>query len=223
MDTDGDGDIDPRDNCRTIPNPDQNDTDLDTLGDACDNDDDEDYVLDAEDNCPLTFNPRPAADQPQPDGDGDGIGTACDPSESQVGPPAPTPAPGSTATPPPAAAAADRTPPALRLAVARRQAFGELGGGLVAAIRCSEACRVSATLRLGARQARTLRLKRVRTVARGSASLADAGRTYAFLRFDPRARARLWRARRVTATLRVAAVDAAGNRSTLSRKLTLHR
>ena len=106
--------------------------------------------------------------------------------------------------------------------MARTAVFAELGGGLVASIRCSEACAVTAQLRLGAKQARRLRLGRVRTVARGSARLAAAGRTYAFLRFDRRAKRRLWRARRVTGEVRVTAVDGAGNRRSYAHG-ELHR
>ncbi|MGQ9573061.1 MAG: thrombospondin type 3 repeat-containing protein, partial [Dehalococcoidia bacterium] len=47
-------------------------TDGDGLGDACDPDDDNDTILDADDNCPLVPNPS------QEDMDGDGIGDACD-------------------------------------------------------------------------------------------------------------------------------------------------
>jgi len=53
-------------------------TDGDTMANCVDPDDDNDGVLDAADNCPLTFNPD------QADFDLDGIGDTCDP---QTGPP----------------------------------------------------------------------------------------------------------------------------------------
>ncbi len=71
---DGDGDMidDLSDNCPTIPNPSQSDTDLDGAGDACDGDDDGDGLPDGTDNCPLDANAG------QEDGDGDGVGDPCD-------------------------------------------------------------------------------------------------------------------------------------------------
>jgi GH25 family lysozyme M1 (1,4-beta-N-acetylmuramidase) len=71
-DTDGDGIADASDNCDTVKNPDQKDTDKDGQGDACDADDDGDGVLDTKDNCPLAKN----ADQK--DTDKDGKGDVCD-------------------------------------------------------------------------------------------------------------------------------------------------
>ncbi|NND34999.1 MAG: hypothetical protein HKN76_20605 [Saprospiraceae bacterium] len=59
IDTDGDGVSDALDNCKLIPNPDQDNMDLDTLGDLCD-------------NCPNVSNPA------QVDLDLDGIGDLCD-------------------------------------------------------------------------------------------------------------------------------------------------
>ncbi|MDP2950292.1 MAG: thrombospondin type 3 repeat-containing protein [Chloroflexota bacterium] len=63
----------------------------DALGDACDDDDDNDTVTDAADNCPLV----PNADQT--DTDGDGLGDACEVSPT----PTPTPEPTGTPTPEP--------------------------------------------------------------------------------------------------------------------------
>jgi len=59
------------DNCRLAPNWNQQDTDGDRMGDACDDDDDNDGVADEMDNCPAVFND-------QLDLDMDGIGDVCD-------------------------------------------------------------------------------------------------------------------------------------------------
>ncbi len=74
----GDGVCAQNDNCRDHFNPDQADTDGDSLGDACDpcptvgHDEDADFQCDGIDNCPMTFNPT------QDDPDSDGLGSACD-------------------------------------------------------------------------------------------------------------------------------------------------
>ena len=59
QDGDGDGIADQLDNCPTIANPSQTNTDADSFGDACD-------------NCPTVANPN------QSDADGDGSGDLCD-------------------------------------------------------------------------------------------------------------------------------------------------
>ncbi len=100
LDTDGDGVGDTCDNCPTVPNPDQRNSDKDlpggdALGDACDDDNDADGVADTGDNCPTVPNPTqldtdldgkgdacdncPAINNPlQEDGDLDGVGNLCD-------------------------------------------------------------------------------------------------------------------------------------------------
>ena len=78
-DKDGDGVPDATDNCDTVKNTDQKDTDKDGKGDACDTDDDNDGVLDTKDNCDTVKN----ADQK--DTDKDGKGDACDTDDDNDG------------------------------------------------------------------------------------------------------------------------------------------
>ncbi|XP_078314791.1 thrombospondin-3-like [Crassostrea virginica] len=60
------------DNCPSVPNTDQRDSDGDGLGDACDEDTDNDGLLNEEDNCPRVANID------QSDWDEDGVGDLCD-------------------------------------------------------------------------------------------------------------------------------------------------
>jgi beta propeller repeat protein len=78
-DTDGDGVLDPDDNCPSVANANQENADSDSYGDACDpcpvnveNDQDGDGVCENTDNCPLDLNPG------QEDLDQDTLGDACD-------------------------------------------------------------------------------------------------------------------------------------------------
>jgi uncharacterized repeat protein (TIGR01451 family) len=84
-DGDSDGVSDDVDNCLTIPNADQVDTDGDGAGDACESDGDGDGIVDDIDNCPAVANVDQAntygdalgdaceAPPPPPDFDGDGV------------------------------------------------------------------------------------------------------------------------------------------------------
>jgi Ca2+-binding RTX toxin-like protein len=71
-DEDGDGVADGLDNCPANSNPDQADSNLDGVGDACQMaDQDEDGLADASDNCPTIYNPE------QIDTNKDGVGDDC--------------------------------------------------------------------------------------------------------------------------------------------------
>ena len=71
-DEDGDGALDSLDNCPATSNPDQADSNMDGVGDACQvADQDEDDIADASDNCPTFYNPE------QTDSNDDGVGDDC--------------------------------------------------------------------------------------------------------------------------------------------------
>jgi hypothetical protein len=192
VDTDGDGMLDPRDVCPRTADPGQEDHDRDGTGDPCDLDDDADGVFDAADRCPLAYDPAPL----DRDRDRDGRGQACDPDDGRV-------------------------PEALRVTLdaGRVHTRAQLGGGLVAGVRCSAACRVSARVTLTPAAARRLRLDR-RLLGTASARLAGAGRTFAFVGLRTAALRRIPRGARVGAVLRVTATDGSRTRR-LQRRLVL--
>ena len=73
FDADGDTVLNHVDNCPTVPNQDQADSNSNGIGDACEvADADGDGVGDGSDNCPSVFNPG------QENSDGDAKGDACD-------------------------------------------------------------------------------------------------------------------------------------------------
>jgi hypothetical protein len=78
-DDDNDGVVDALDNCLRVSNPDQQDTNGDGLGNACDGDND--GIENAVDNCPLLSSPD------QLNTDGDSEGNACDSDDDNDGVP----------------------------------------------------------------------------------------------------------------------------------------
>ena len=78
-DADGDGIGDLDDNCPSVSNASQTNTDNDALGNACDPDDDGDGVSDGPDNCDLVPNAS------QTNTDNDALGNACDPDDDGDG------------------------------------------------------------------------------------------------------------------------------------------
>lgn len=75
-DTDNDGISDANDNCPSVANSDQQNSNANIAGDACD-DTDYDGVINVKDNCPEDANSN------QKDVDGDSLGDICDPQESR--------------------------------------------------------------------------------------------------------------------------------------------
>jgi GH25 family lysozyme M1 (1,4-beta-N-acetylmuramidase) len=80
-DKDGDGIVDTKDNCPTVANTSQANTDGDHKGNACDGDDDDDGVGDSKDNCRLVPN------KSQANNDKDKNGDACDSDDDNDGRP----------------------------------------------------------------------------------------------------------------------------------------
>jgi thermitase len=153
--------------------------------------------------------------------------------------PAPAPSPGSTAatppstlpfSPPPALAppaGRDADAPGVRLVVERPPRLSRaLQSGLVAAVRCAEACTVRGALRMRARDARAAGLTRGTrdvTVATGRGRVNSPSTVRVRLRFTSAARRRLGARRTVALVAGVTAVDAAGNARSVSRRVTLRR
>jgi hypothetical protein len=207
-DTDDDADSidDALDNCPIQTNASQADNDGDAIGDVCDVDDDADGLADSRDNCRFLPN------SDQADADRDGLGDVCDDS-TPGGPTRPSGGPA------PPTGGPDTTPPEIATAVASLHRTAELGAGLAVPVSCSERCTVSSTLTLRARDARRLRVKRV--LGTGGAELDAAGDTFVFIDLPKTALRRVRRLRRVSAVLRLEVADPAGNRRSITRRLTI--
>lgn len=246
QDVDHDGLLNHEDNCPDAFNPKQTDTDmdaqynavppvapvnptaapLDTGGDVCDIDDDGDQIDDATDNCRLAANPDqadndkdgrgnpcdsdddgddivdeedncpfvPNADQR--DHDSDGLGDLCDPD-----------APKGRSGGLPGANPNDKQAPKLKVASRRKLRLESVSYGIPVRVTCSEACALQG--RLGS--------------SRTSVVLEDKGWTWLFVKLPAATLKRVKRQGSARAAVRVQAQDASGNRTSVSRRVTIRR
>ena len=147
-------------------------------------------------------------------------------------PAAATPAapPASSAPAKPAAPArrpvTDTAAPTAIVSIRRQRLKTVLRRALAVALRCSEGCVAAAEVWLPGRTARRLRLSRgaaVRIARHSSVRLAGNARKALVLKLSRRARAKLARVRRVTLMVKVTVTDAARNRRTVTRRVTIKR
>lgn len=214
-DGDGDGRIDGNDNCAAVANGDQADLDGDGAGDACDGDDDGDGLSDAVE---ATIGTNPRAGDSDLDGRADGA-DACPTRASASAdgcPPAPDPGPNE---PPPAdpGPAPDRLPPRFAIsgtpATTTRAAL--LRRGVSGTLTPNEPVRFDVQLLASLRRIRAATAGDL-VLAQTSITLAGGARTFA-VRVPKRLRGAV--GRRATLRLRVTAIDAAGNRTTRTRRI----
>jgi hypothetical protein len=88
---------------------------------------------------------------------------------------------------------------------------------------CGEPCTARLRLLVATRLARRLGIASSIVVGRGSARLTAPGSRRVRVRFSEKARRKLAPARSVRLALRAAITDAAGNRRTFTRRVTLRR
>ncbi len=133
-------------------------------------------------------------------------------------PPAPR-GPDGPAPPPGIPPAVDRTAPQVTFAGGRALRVGRRGPSVT--FTCAEACVAALELRVGGVPARRHRLPR--RLGWATARAVAGRRTSARIPIARRTLARLRRARSVPATLKVVVTDAAGNRRTVDRRVSLRR
>ena len=200
-DADDDGDLiqDVDDNCQKVANKDQKDTDLDGLGDACDEE---------------TVAPPGGTTPPQRTGEPPGGAGSGGSGQGQGGQQSQSQNQGGTAG----------RPTVRLLRMASKPRVAELRRGIAVPVRCSAPCALAGELVTDRRTARRLKLRRTRSLGRGAARVEDAGMTFVFVRIPAKTLKRVAKIRRARTTLRLTVADlSGGNRQTLQRRLTLRR
>jgi hypothetical protein len=125
-----------------------------------------------------------------------------------------------TTPPPPPPPPADVTPPVVHLALPGGQRLrGALKHGLKLRFRCSEACKLTASLGIARTTSKRLHLKQ--KVASKTSQLGPEARKTLTLKFSKRTRKKLAGARQVTLKLSVTVVDGSGNPRHATRSILL--
>ena len=128
-----------------------------------------------------------------------------------------------TFTPKPTPVVPDKTAPAIALAIAKTKLAALLAKGLPVTVSCSEACKFSLALTVDSKTAKKLHLSRVATVGRARGTLTTAGKKKVRVKLTRRAKKRIAKAKKIVITVKATATDAAGNRATKSKKVTIKR
>ena len=129
--------------------------------------------------------------------------------------PSPTPAAGQAAI---TAPVVDRTSPTLALKVPKRVSIASLKRGVRLTVTCSEACLLTADLRVTPAVARVLRLKTT-ILGRGTGARLSAGDVAITVSLTAKAAKAVRRLRPNQLTARIIATDAAGNAATAAAKI----
>jgi hypothetical protein len=117
----------------------------------------------------------------------------------------------------------DKLAPTIALAIAKTKLKALLAKGLPVTVSCSEACKFVLSLVVDSKTAKKLHLSRVATVGRASGTLTTAGKKKVVVKLTKKAKKKVAKAKKIVITVKTTATDAAGNRGTKSKKVTIKR
>ena len=119
----------------------------------------------------------------------------------------------------------DKVAPAIALAIAKTKLKALLAKGLRVTVSCSEACKFVLSLVVDSKTAKKLHLSRVATVGRASGALTAPGKKKVVVKLTKKAKKRIAKskAKKLVITVKSTATDAAGNRASKSKKVTIKR